>query len=127
MNGAVLLVGDDLPHLLALQDALEPLGLEIVMADSGDEALRLILQCDFAMVITDLKLPDMSGFEVCSLIRRRDRCRGIRVLITLDDADAMGLPDGRAGAFDVMSKPVQPELLRAKVVAARVAGIDAAP
>lgn len=129
MKGSVLLVDEDLPHLVALREALEPLGLVSVAAVSGDEALRLILQQDFTIVIMDLKLPDMNGFELCSLIRRRDRCRGLPVLIMtwLEEEDAKVLSGWHAGAFELISKSAQPEILRAKVIAACVAAFQPAP
>ena len=77
----------------------------------------------------DLMLPDMNGFEVGSLIRRRDRCRGIPIVIAsgLDEEAAKTLPGWRPGTFELLTKPVQPEILRAKVVAACVARFQAAP
>lgn len=116
-NGPVLLVDDDDDELFALQAALEPLGLEIVTAGSGDEALRLILRRDFAIVIMDLSMPRMNGFEVCALIRQRERCRDLPVVILtgFDEDGAKNIPGYRRGAFEFMRKPVQPEALRARV------------
>ena len=117
MNAPVLIVDDDFDDLVALQATLEPLGLEVVKAESGDEALRLILQRDFAILIMDLMMPRMNGFEVCALIRERDRCRDLPVVILtgFDEDGAKDLPGYRAGAFEFMRKPVLPEILRAKV------------
>jgi CheY-like chemotaxis protein len=117
MNAPVLIVDDDFDDLVALQATLDPLGLEIVKAESGDEALRLILQRDFAIVIMDLMMPKMNGFEVCTLIRERDRCRDLPVVILtgFDEDAAKGLSGYRPGAFEFMRKPVLPETLRAKV------------
>jgi CheY-like chemotaxis protein len=123
LNGPVLLVDDNIPYLVALQDTLEPLGVEVVMAESGEEALRHILQRDFAIVIMDLMLTDMTGFEVCSLIRRRDRCRNLPIVIVtgLEENAAKELTGYLPGMFELLRKPAQPEVLRAKVVAACVA------
>lgn len=117
MKGPVLLVDDDFDDLVALQATLDPLGLEVVKARSGDEALRLILARDFAIVIMDLVMPGMNGFEACALIRERDRCRGLPIVILtgFDEDGAKDLPGYRAEAFEFMRKPVLPETLRAKV------------
>ncbi|MBI4060230.1 MAG: response regulator [Elusimicrobia bacterium] len=117
MNGPVLLVDDDFDDLVALQATLDPLGLEVVKAESGDEALKLLLQRDFALVIMDLMMPRMNGFEVCALIRERDRCRGMPVIILtgFDEDGAQKLPGYRPGTYEFMHKPVPPEALRAKV------------
>jgi CheY-like chemotaxis protein len=117
MSGPVLLVDDDFDDLVALRATLEPLGLEIVAAESGEEALRLILRRDFAIVVMDLMMPRMNGFEVCALIRERDRCRDLPVVILtgFDEDAAKSIPGYRPGAFEFMRKPVLPEALRAKV------------
>jgi DNA-binding response OmpR family regulator len=129
MNAAVLIVDDNLPYLVALQDSLEPLGVDVVMAESGEEALRMILERDFAIVIMDLMLPDMNGFEVGTLIRRRDKCRDIPIIIStgLEEDGMRSLTGYRPGSFELMPKPVRPERLRAKVVAACVARFQPAP
>jgi CheY-like chemotaxis protein len=117
MNGPVLLVDDDVDDLVALQATLEPLNLEIVKAANGEEALRHILRRDFAIVIMDLVMPRMNGFEVCALIRERDRCRDLPVVILtgFDEDASKTMPGYRPGAFEFMRKPVLPEALRAKV------------
>jgi DNA-binding response OmpR family regulator len=129
MNNAVLIVDDNLPYLEALQDTLEPLGVEVVTASSGEEALRLVLERDFAIVIMDLLLPGLNGFEVGTLIRRRDKCRDMPIVIStgLEEAGMAGLAGYRPGSFELMTKPVRPERLRAKVVAACVARFQPAP
>lgn len=117
LSGPVLIVDDDFDELVALQATLDPLRLEVITAESGEEALRLILRRDFALVIMDLMMPHMNGFEVCSLIRERDRCRDLPVIILtgFDEDGAKGLPGYRPGTFEFMHKPVLPETLRAKV------------
>jgi CheY-like chemotaxis protein len=119
MNGPVLLVDDDFDDLVALEATLAPLGLEVVKAESGDDALRMLLRRDFAVIIMDLMMPRLNGFETCALIRARDRCRDLPIVILtgFDEDQAKGLPGYRPGAFEFMRKPVQPEALRAKVAA----------
>jgi DNA-binding response OmpR family regulator len=126
MNAAVLIVDDNLPYLEALHDTLEPLGFDVVLASSGEEALRLILERDFAIVIMDLLLPGLNGFEVGTLIRRRDKCRDIPIVIStgLEEEGLAGLAGYRPGSFELMTKPVRPERLRAKVAAACVARLS---
>lgn len=116
LNGPILLVDDDFDDLVALQATLEPLGLEVVKARSGAEALRLILERDFALVIMDLMMPGMNGFEACALIRGRDRCRGLPIVILtgFDEDGAKELPGYRPETFEFMRKPVPPEVLRTK-------------
>src|SRR4051812_9558496 len=76
-----ILVVDDQPDgLLALRATLEPLGQNIVTAGSGREALRLLLKEDFALVLLDVVMPLMDGFETAQLIRSRDRSRHIPII-----------------------------------------------
>jgi len=126
MNAAVLLVDDNRPYLEALRDALEPLGFEVVTAASGEEALRLVLERDFAIIVMDLLLPGLNGFEAGTLIRRRERCRGLPILIAtgLDEEGLKGLAGYRPGAFELLTKPVRPERLRVKVAAACAARLS---
>jgi len=123
---AILIVDDDPDDLFAIRVTLEPLGLEIVEADGGEEALRRLLERDFAVVVMDLLMPRLNGFETAALIRQRDRSRGLPILLLSGfDPDGMSaLPGYAAGAFECLSKPVAPEVLRAKVVerVARAAG-----
>ncbi|HXT00179.1 MAG TPA: response regulator [Elusimicrobiota bacterium] len=117
MPHPVLLVDDDVDDRMALAAALAPLGLEIMEAENGREALRLLLQRDFALVIMDLMMPGLDGLEVCALIRQRDRCRDMAVVILtgFDEDGAKRLPGYRPGTCEFMGKPVLPEALRAKV------------
>lgn len=118
MKPAVLLVDDDIDDLVALEATLEPLGVELVKAASGPDALRLILQRDFSLVIMDLMMPVMNGFEVCAMIRGRDKCRNLPVIILtgFDEEGAREMPGYRAGTFEFLRKPVAPETLRAKAL-----------
>lgn len=114
---AVLIVDDDPDDLFALQATLEPLGLDIEQAVDGEDALRRLLDRDFAAVIMDLMMPRLNGFEAAALIRERDRSRDLPILIlTGFDADGMrGLPGYGTPGLECMMKPVLPEVLRAKV------------
>src|SRR4051812_7905572 len=72
---AVLIVDDNHANLVALHAVLESLDLDVVQAASGDEALKQLLRRDFAVVLMDVQMPGLDGFETTELIRRRDRTR----------------------------------------------------
>ncbi|MFI5344969.1 MAG: response regulator [Elusimicrobiota bacterium] len=116
-RAAVLIVDDDPDDLFALRATLESLELDIVQASDGEEALRRLLERDFAVIVMDLMMPRLNGFEAAALIRRRERSRDLPILIlTGFDMDGMrGLPGYGAEGLEFMSKPVLPQTLRAKV------------
>ncbi|MDE3160025.1 MAG: response regulator, partial [Acidobacteriota bacterium] len=72
----ILLVDDTPDNLVSLEAALDDLGEELVLARSGKEALRHLLNDDFAVVLLDVRMPEISGFEIAELIRSRPRSRG---------------------------------------------------
>lgn len=121
---AVLIVDDDPDDLFALRATLEPLGLELVQACDGEDALRRLLERDFAVIVMDLMMPRLNGFEAAELIRKRDRCRDLPIIILSGfDADGMrALPGYRSDGFEFLSKPVLPEALRARVSACAARG-----
>ncbi len=112
-----ILVVDDRPaNLLALESILEDLGQEIVKASSGKEALRHILNDDFALILLDVRMPEMDGFETASLIRERERSRHTPILFLTAHKDEEHVFRGYyAGAVDFLYKPINPEVLRSKV------------
>jgi signal transduction histidine kinase/DNA-binding response OmpR family regulator len=115
---ASILLVDDIPaNLLALEALLAPFGHRLVRAGSGHEALRCALQEDFALILMDVRLGDMSGIEVTALLRDRERTRHTPVLLmTAANSDDRELLAGYAhGAVDYLRKPLVPEVLRAKV------------
>ncbi len=114
---AILLVDDRLDALLALESILEAPHLEIVKATSGTEALRALLDRNFAVVVLDVMMPGMDGFELARTIRMRQRsCVTPIVFITAMGADTKLLPRAYAhGAVDYLTKPVDPDMLRAKI------------
>lgn len=117
-TGASILLVDDLPaNLFALECILAPLGHRLVRAASGQEALRRVLDEDFAVILLDLRLGDMTGVEVLKLLRARERSRRTPVvLLTADDGDTPTLqPAYSMGSVDYLRKPLVSELLRAKV------------
>ena len=113
----ILLVDDREPNLVALEAILEPLGQEMVRATSGEQALRALLHREFAVILLDVQMPGMDGFETATLIKERERTRHIPILfLTALRRDAGQIFKGyTAGAVDYMLKPFDPEVLRAKV------------
>lgn len=114
---ALLLVDDRPENLLALEAVLEPLGHDMVRAGSGEEALRQLLARDFAVIILDVQMPGLDGFETAAEIKQRDRTRDIPIIfLTAISRESDHRMKGFAtGAVDYIFKPVEPDLLRAKV------------
>jgi PAS domain S-box-containing protein len=112
----ILLVDDTPQNLIALEAALEVLGQELVLAKSGTEALRHLLEDDFAAVLLDVKMPDMDGFQTAELIRARKRSRHTPILfLTGYKSDEQLFRGYDLGAVDFLFKPIVPEILRSKV------------
>jgi signal transduction histidine kinase len=112
----ILLVDDRPANLLTLETILEDLGQDIIKATSGKEALRHLLKDDFAVILLDVKMPEMDGFETATLIRERDRSRHTPIVFLTAHKDEEHLFRGYyAGAVDFLYKPINPEVLRSKV------------
>src|SRR5262249_52678754 len=113
----LLLVDDQPANLAALEAILADLGQNLVRARSGQEALRHLLQQDFAAILLDVRMPDLDGFETAELIRGRKRSR-YTPIIFLTAYEGGEFPARKAytlGAVDYLVKPLVPEILRAKV------------
>ncbi len=113
----ILLVDDKPSNLLALEAILESLGQSLVKARSGREALRRLLNDDFALILMDVQMPDMDGLETAALIRERDKTRHTPIifLTAYERTDAQLFRGYSLGAVDYLTKPIVPEVLRAKV------------
>jgi signal transduction histidine kinase len=114
---SILLVDDQEAGMVALEATLAPLGQKLVRARSGREALRYLLQQDFAAVLLDVVMPEMDGFETAQLIRARERCRDTPILF-LTGLSRGQMPELRAysvGAVDFLHKPYEADILRSKV------------
>ncbi|MBC5783595.1 response regulator [Ramlibacter sp. USB13] len=113
----VLLVDDQPANLLALEAALDSLGVNLVRAVSGTQALAALEKQDFAAVLLDVRMPGMDGFEVAREIRSRARSRFTPILFVTagDDPDEAMLSAYALGAVDFLSKPLRSEVLQAKV------------
>lgn len=113
-----ILVVDDRPdNLKALQAVLDEPAYDIVKAHSGAAALKRLLTDDFAVILLDVQMPDLDGFETATLIRKRKRSRNIPIIfITAINKEESYVYKGYAlGAVDYIFKPVEPDVLRAKV------------
>ncbi len=112
----ILLVDDSAENLVSLEAALEGLGQVIVTARSGKEALRHLLDADFAAILLDVKMPEMDGFQTAELIRARKRSRHTPILfLTAYKSDEHLFRGYDMGAVDFLFKPIVPEILRSKV------------
>src|SRR5919107_1620917 len=118
MQPKILLVDDREDNLLSIETILEPAGYKFVKANSGRQALKILLtEFDFALILMDVKMPNLNGFETAALIYEREKLRHIPIVfITANNYGEENIFKGyRAGAVDYIYKPVNPDLLRAKV------------
>ena len=113
----ILVVDDQADSLLALETVLAPLGHRVVKAGSGEEALKRVLEHDFAVIVMDVRMPGLDGVETVELIKQRRRSEDVSVIFLTGAGD-----DGEqvtrgysAGAIDYIVKPVDPDVLRSKV------------
>src|SRR5438093_204640 len=116
-GAGILIVDDDPANLAALEAVLEPLGQRVVRATSGREALRHLLHQRFALILLDVRMRDMDGFEVASLIRARPTTQATPIIFVtaFHEAEESMRRAYRLGAADFIFKPYAPEFLRAKV------------
>ena len=114
--GDVLVVDDNRLNLTAIEAALEGTFVNVVQAQSGDAALRLLLDRDFALILLDVQMPTLDGFETARLIRQRPRTRHTPIIFVTahSRADAEIRHAYELGAVDFLFKPLVPEVLQAK-------------
>jgi PAS domain S-box-containing protein len=113
----ILLVDDRPENLLALEAILEPLGHRLVRARSGEAALTCLLESEFALILLDVQMPEMSGFETARMIKAREQTRFIPIIfLTAISKEEEYVFEGHSfGAVDYLFKPFQPAVLRSKV------------
>jgi PAS domain S-box-containing protein len=113
----ILIVDDDPKTLLAMEALLSGPGRAIVTAASGEEALRWLLRQEFSVILMDVRMPGMDGFEAADLIRQSERLRHIPIIFlsAIDTLEADVYRGATKGAVDYLFKPVVPEVLKAKV------------
>jgi signal transduction histidine kinase len=113
----ILLVDDQAQRLLSYQTVLHELGQNLISARSGTEALQLLMQHEIAIVLLDVSMPGMDGFETAALIHEHPRYERIPIIFVtgVHDTDMDRLRGYKLGAVDYVSIPVVPEILRSKV------------
>jgi signal transduction histidine kinase len=113
----ILMVDDEPNNLLALESVLEGLGQNLIRANSGKEALRCLMREDVAVILLDVQMPEMDGFETAAMIRSREKSRytPIIFLTAVGKTEAEMFRGYAVGAVDYMLKPFAPEILRYKV------------
>src|SRR5688572_19874526 len=118
MTGVRILIVDDHPeNLLALEAILQPTGHTLVRANSGTEALKAVLRQEFALILMDVAMPDLDGYETVELIRSRERSKHTPVIFLTANvrSDSHVFKGYSVGAVDYLFKPFVPEVLLSKV------------
>lgn len=112
----ILVVDDREQNLLALEAILEPLSCDVVTARSGAEALKHLLDDDFALILLDVQMPELDGFETAAMIKQREKSRHIPIIfITANNTEQSYVFRGySAGAVDYIPKPLDPDILKSK-------------
>ena len=113
----ILIVDDRVENLIALEAILEQLGQRIERAASGEEALRHLLTKDYAVIVLDVQMPGLNGFETAQLIKSRERSKHIPIifLTAISKEERYVFQGYSVGAVDYMFKPFEPDILRSKV------------
>ena len=116
-GAAILIVDDSRAKRLAIRTILEPLGHLLVEAESGDEALHAVVERPFAVILMDVQMPHMDGYETARLIRMRADCEGTPIIfVTAHTSEEAQIAVAYAsGAIDFIFAPIFPDILRAKV------------
>jgi PAS domain S-box-containing protein len=117
MQAKILVVDDHAANLLAIEGVLEPLGHTVLKAKSGEEALRILLDHEVALILMDVQMPGLDGFRTVQLIKERERSRVTPVIfLTAINKEAAHVARGYdTGAVDYLFKPFDADILRAKV------------
>ncbi|PZM80778.1 MAG: hybrid sensor histidine kinase/response regulator [Candidatus Melainabacteria bacterium] len=113
----ILLVDDKEENLMALEAMLQGPGIRFTKAHSGREALRCMLKQEFSLILLDVQMPDVDGFETAKLIQQRERSRNTPIIFLTgtESAPTQAQIGYSYGAVDYMLKPISPEILRSKV------------
>ena len=113
----ILIVDDRIENLLTLESLLVQFDIELIQATSGDEALGHILEHDFALVLLDVRMPGMDGYEVAELMRGNSKTRSIPIIFVTAESkeDAHIFKGYESGAVDYLLKPLRPEIFASKV------------
>ena len=116
-KSSILIVDDRLENLLVLETLLRELNLNIVKAISGEDAISEVSKQDFALVLLDIQMPNLDGFETAEKIREIKKCRNLPIIfVTAVNTNTKYVFKGyEKGAVDFLVKPLIPEILRSKV------------
>lgn len=116
MMQSILIVDDRSENLVALETLLERPDVELLTADNGNDALRLLLKHEVALVLLDVQMPGMNGFEMAELMRRNKKTQSIPIIFVTANGDKRHLFRGyEVGAVDYLAKPIDREVLISKV------------
>jgi len=118
-GAAILVVDDNASKRLAIRAMIAPLGHELVEVDSGREALRAVMQQNFAVILMDVRMPTMDGYETAKLIRQRSQSEHTPIIFftAYGQDETETLTAYASGAVDFIFTPVRPDVLRAKITA----------
>ncbi|MDQ8038457.1 MAG: response regulator [Pedobacter sp.] len=117
MMQSILIVDDKSENLVALESLLEQPDLQLLKADNGNDALKLLLRNEVALVLLDVQMPGMNGFEVAELMRRNKKTQSIPIIFVTANGDKRQLFRGyEVGAVDYLAKPIDREVLTSKVM-----------
>src|SRR6266850_2584097 len=115
-RASILIVDDRASKLIAMEALFADFGENVVCVSSGKDALRQLLEREFAVILLDVNMPDMDGFETAALIRQRQKLQHIPIIfMTAGSDDTHALQGYSLGAVDYILTPVVPEVLRTKV------------
>jgi CheY-like chemotaxis protein/anti-sigma regulatory factor (Ser/Thr protein kinase) len=116
-SAKILIVDDKEQNLIALEAILEPVPCEVVRAQSGAEALKRLLTEEYALILLDVQMPEIDGFETAAIVKQREKSRHIPIIfITANSTEQSYIFRGySAGAVDYISKPLDPDILKSKV------------
>ena len=114
---SILLVDDEPRNLTVLQSVLEDSGYRLVCAESAEQALLALVVEEFALLVIDIQMPGMSGFELAQMIKQRKKTAGVPIifLTAYYSEDRYVLEGYGTGAVDYLHKPINPTILRSKV------------
>jgi response regulator RpfG family c-di-GMP phosphodiesterase len=117
MQQKILLVDDEPANLVSLEAILEDEGRELLKAESGPEALKMLLNEDVSLVLLDVQMPEMDGFEVAELMRNRKNTQNIPIIFVtaISKEDQYVFKGYQVGAVDYLFKPLDPTILKSKV------------
>ena len=113
----ILIVDDRKENLLALEALLENPEITIIKAESGNQALGLMLEFNFALVLLDVQMPEMDGFEVAELMRGKEKTRNIPIIFVtaINKEEKYVFKGYEMGGVDYLFKPINPHVLKSKV------------